>query len=169
DHGLWHCQLELPHHPGEPRRQLRCGGYPKQSDAADQLDRARALLDLAGRDRVRAVEIADLMQAAVKAGQPLPDPDTIRARLHADVPLAAAPTVAAYLTEWVATIAVDDNPRRGSESHVRVHHIPHLGHLTLDKVRPRHVRWMFAGIEARNAQSRPATASHDRDVRATAR
>jgi integrase len=167
DHGLWHCQLELPHHPGQPRRQLRRGGYRKQSDAADQLDRARTLLDLAGRDHVRAVEIADLMQAAIKAGQPLPDPDTIRQRLRADVPLAAAPTVAAYLTEWVATIAVDENTRRGYESHVRVHHIPHLGHLTLDKVRPRHVRAMFAVIEVRNAQIRAAKASGDPDVRAT--
>jgi integrase len=167
DHGLWYWQLELPRHPDGRRRQLRCGGYPHQRDAAAQLDHARAVLALAGRDRSRAAELADLMQATVKAGQPLPDVDTIRQRLRAEVPLATAPTVAAYLTEWVATIDVDENTRRGYDSHVRVHHIPHLGQLTLDKLRPRHVRAMFAAIETRNTTIRQAKASNDPDTRAS--
>src|SRR2546430_9676531 len=166
-HGLCHCQLELPHRPKERRRQVRCGRYPKQTDGANQLDHARALLDLATRDRVRALEIADLMLAANRAGQPLPDEDTIRQRLRADVPLFAAPTVEAYLTEWVATIDVDENTRRGYESHVRVHHIPHLGHLTIDKVRPRDVRTMFPAIQARNAKITAARNSDDPEVRAS--
>ena len=166
DHGLWYCQLELPRRPDDRRRQLRCGGYPSQRDAAAQLDHARALLALAGRDRASAAEIADLIQASVKAGQPLPDVDTIRQRLRAEVPLAAAPTVAAYLTEWVATIDVQETTRRGYQSHVRFHLIPHLGQLTLDKVRPRHVRAMFAAIEARNTEIRQAKASPDPQVRA---
>jgi integrase len=165
DHGQWYCQLELPRHPGGRRRQLRCGGYPSQRDAVAQLDHARNLLGLAGRDRARRGEIADLMLATVRAGQPLPDLDTIRQRLHADVPLAAAPTVAAYLTDWVARIAVDENTRLGYESHVRVHHIPHLGHLPLDKLRSRHIRDMFTAIEARNTTILQARSSNDPDVR----
>jgi hypothetical protein len=167
DHGQWYCQIELPRHPGGQRRQLRCGGYPNQRDAVAQLDHARNLLNLAGRDRTQRAEIADLLLATVRAGQPLPDLDTIRQRLHADVPLAAAPTVAAYLTDWVARIAVDENTRLGYQSHIRVHHIPHLGHLPLDKLRPRHIRDMFTAIEARNTTILQARDSHDPDVRNT--
>lgn len=166
DHGLWYCQLELPRHLDGRRRQLRCGGYPSHRDAAGQLDHARALLALPGRDRGSRIEIADLIQAAVKARQPLPDVDTIRHRLRAEVPLAAAPTVAAYLTEWVAGIQVQETTRRGYQSHVRCHLIPHLGQLTLDKLRPRHVRAMFAAIEARNTDIRHAKASPDPQLRA---
>jgi hypothetical protein len=146
---------------------LRCGGYANQRDAAAQLDHARNLLNLVGRDRTRRAEIADLLLATVRAGQPLPDLDTTRQRIHADVPLAQAPTVAAYLTDWVAGIAVDENTRLGYESHVWVHHIPHLGHLPLDKLRPRHIRDMFTAIEARNTTIRQARDSDDPDVRKT--
>src|SRR5438552_6502272 len=71
DHGHWHYQIELPRRPDGRRRQLRDGGFGNRTDAADQLDRARDLLDLAGRDRTLRAEIADLLEATVRAGKPL--------------------------------------------------------------------------------------------------
>jgi hypothetical protein len=168
DHGVWHYQLELPRTPAG-RRQLRRGGFTTGRDATAELDHARDLLDLAGRDRARRAEIADLLLAAVRAGRPLPDLDTIRQRIQADVPLAEAPTVAAYLTEWLAGLQIDENTVRGYESHVRVHLIPHLGHLRLDKLKPRHVKAMFAKIQARNTKILQAKASDDPDVRTSVR
>ena len=48
-------------------------------------------------------EIADLLQAAVRAGRPLPHADSIRHRLRGDGPLGEAPTVADYLTGWLCS------------------------------------------------------------------
>jgi integrase len=166
DHGLWQYQLELPVTATGGRRQLRRGSFEGYRAAADELDHARQLLALAGRDRDRRTEIADLMQAAVKTKQPLPDLDTIRLRLRANAALAEAPTVAAYLTEWLAGLKIDENTIRGYESHVRVHLIPHLGDIRLDKLKARHIKAMFTAIETRNNEIRAAKSSdnpHDRN------
>jgi integrase len=169
EHGVWQYQIELPRRPDGRRRQLRDGGFTQRADAATQLDRARELLDLAGRDRTLRSQIADLLQATIRAGQPLPDLDTVRRRIQADAPLADASTMTEYLTDWLTGIDVDDNTRRGYESHVRVHLIPHLGPIRCDKLKPRHVRDMFTAIKARNAKIVEAKSSDDPDVRATVR
>ena len=88
----------------------------------------------------------------MRAKQPLPDLDTIRQRLRGDGPLAEPPTLAGYLTGWLNSLEIDDNTIRGYESHVRVHLIPRLGDIPLDKLRAHHIRTMFAAIAARNAE-----------------
>lgn len=168
-HGQWSYQLELPPYAAGGRRQLRRTGLAGHDAASDELDLARQLLDLAGRDRRRRAEIADLLQAAVRAKLPLPDLDTIRRRLRGDGPLAEPPTLAAYLTDWLAGLQVDDNTIRGYESHVRVHLIPHLGDIGLDKLRARHIKAMFKTIADRNAEIVAAKASADPQVRAGVR
>ncbi len=169
EHGHWHYQMELPRDGDGRRRQLRRGGFTSQRDAAAELDHARELLRMAGRDPHRRAEIAVVLIAAVRANQPLPDLDTVRQRLRADVSLAEAPTVDAYLTEWLVDLAVDANTVRGYESHVRVHLIPHLGHVRLDKLKPRHIKAMFTAIQARNGEIVAAKASDDPQVRAKVR
>ncbi len=47
EHGQWHYQIELPRTP-KGRRQLRRGGFASQRETADDLDHARALLNLGG-------------------------------------------------------------------------------------------------------------------------
>jgi hypothetical protein len=128
-HGQWAYQLELPATVDGRRRQLRRAGHPSRRDAAAELDHARDLLALAGRDTRRLIEIADLMQAAVRAGRPLPEVAGIRHRLRGDTTLGDMPTLATYLTDWLAGLTVDDNTIRGYESHIRVHLIPHLGDI----------------------------------------
>src|SRR5690242_19432551 len=98
EHGVWHYQLELPHTATGRRRQLRRGGFATGREAGNELEHAADLLDLAGRDLDRRAEIAELLLSTVRADQPLPDLDTIRQRIHADVSLEHAPTVAAFLT-----------------------------------------------------------------------
>ncbi|GAB3500523.1 tyrosine-type recombinase/integrase [Phytohabitans suffuscus] len=169
DHGLWQYQLELPVTATGGRRQLRRGSFDSYRAAADELDHARQLLALAGRDRDRRTEVANLMQAAVNARQPLPDLDSIRIRLRANVALAEAPTVAAYLTEWLTGLTIDDNTLRGYESHVRVHLIPHLGDIRLDKLKARHIKAMFTAIETRNNEIRAAKTSDDPQIRNSVR
>jgi integrase len=168
EHGQWHYQIELPR-TCDGRRQLRRGGFASQRDTAAELDHARALLKLADGDPARRTEIAELLLATVRAHQPLPDIATLRQRMRADVPLAEAPTVAAYLTEWLAGLQIDPNTINGYESHVRVHLIPHLGNLRLDKVKVRHINAMFTAIRARNTQILEARNSDDAQVRAALR
>ena len=129
EHGQWHYQIELPRRPDGHRRQLRGGGFPSHAEAGAQLDRARDLLNLAGHDRSLRGEIADLLVATLHAGQPLPEVDSVRQRVQADLVLAEAPTMADYLTDWLAGLQVDENTADGYASHVRVHLIPHLGQL----------------------------------------
>jgi hypothetical protein len=167
DHGVWHYQIELPRKANGDRRQLRRGGFAHNKAAAAERDRARALLALAAGDPDVACEIADLLQAATKRGGPLPDPDTLRARLGGHLPVTDNPTVAAYLTGWLAARKLDENTLRGYESHIRVHLIPHLGRHRLTKLRARHIAAMFDAIEARNEQIRAAKTSDVPTVRKT--
>ncbi|RLK23799.1 site-specific recombinase XerD [Micromonospora sp. M71_S20] len=167
EHGHWAYQLELPATGDGRRRQLRRAGLDSRREAAAELDHARALLALAGHDRRRRTEIADLLQATVRAGGVLPDIDGVRQRLRGDGPLAQMPTVAEYLIQWVNELTIDANTIRGYESIVRVHLIPHLGQIPLDKLRTGHVRAMFTAIENRNEEIRTAKASTDPGVRAT--
>jgi hypothetical protein len=62
-HGQWTYQLELPATGDGRRRQLRRAGLGSHSEATTELDHACELLALAGRDRARRAEIADLLQA----------------------------------------------------------------------------------------------------------
>jgi hypothetical protein len=113
DHGHWAYQLELPLTADGRRRQSRPTGFDTHKAAADELDRARQLLDLAGRNRRRRTEIGDLLQATLRAGGTLPDVDTVRNRLRTDTPLVGVPTLAEWLTTWLNRLTVDDNTRRG--------------------------------------------------------
>ncbi|MFI7590223.1 tyrosine-type recombinase/integrase [Micromonospora sp. NPDC049359] len=165
EHGHWTYQLELPPTADGGRRQLRRSGLPTRRAAADELDHARDLLALAKGDRRRRTEIGDLLQNAARTKRPLPEVDRIRQRLRGDGPLADAPTVADYLTGWLTHLSVDDNTLGGYESIVRVHLIPHLGEVPLDKLRTSHVRAMFAAIERRSDDIRAARTSPDPAVR----
>lgn len=165
DHGLWYAQLELPKTADGHRRQLRRGGLDSAREAHATLDHARELLKLAGADLARRDEVVDLILTTVRNRLPLPDVDAVRQRLAASLSLTDAPTLATYLTEWLAGLSIDANTIHGYESHIRVHLIPHLGDLPLDKIRPRHVRAMFAAIEAQNTDLLAKKASPDPAVR----
>jgi integrase len=167
EHGQWAYQLELPPTAQGRRRQLRRGGMADRTAAAGELDHARQLLDVAGRDRKARVDVADLLQAAVRADLPLPDIEEVRRRLGTGNALTDIPTVGEWLTTWLKKIKVDANTVRSYESHVRVHLTPHLGDVVLDKLRPHHIDHLVEQIEARNADLAAARASDDPQVRAT--
>lgn len=164
-HGSWAYQLELPPTAEGRRRQLRRYGIAEHKAAEAELNHARQLLDLAGRDRRRQIEVGDLVQTTVRAGGTLPDLETVRRRLGSDNPLTGLPTIAEYLPVWLDRLKVDENTKRGYASHVRVHMIPHLGDIVLDKLRPHHIEDIIAAIERRNADIRAEKASPDPAVR----
>jgi len=150
-HGAWHYRLELPPDAGGRRRQLRRGGYRSHHDALAARDHARALLRLAAGEPELQADVAGLLHAT-RHRRPLPAVDAVRHRLDARRALDGSTTLAVYLKRWLAARPVDENTRRTYASHLRAHLVPHLGHLTLDRLRPEHVRSMFAAIDAANEE-----------------
>jgi integrase len=167
-HGSWCFQIELPADPAGKRRQLKRGGFANATDAQAELDHARRLLSLAGSEQEPRRQIGDLL-AAVKAKDPLPAEDDLRRRIHHGVDLTANPTVGDYLTGWLhhltVTESVNGGTVRGYESIVRVHLIPHLGHIPLDNLRVPHVRTMFEKIIEQNQVIEAGHASANPTVR----
>jgi integrase len=168
-HGTFHFQLELPARPGQPRRQLRRGGYTTRDEAQEQLDHARDLLALAGGDPIAACEIGDLL-AAVKKGRPLPDVLTVARRVGAGISASATVTVGDFLQEWLAGHGdIADSTRQIYAGHIRLYLTPHLGHIPLDGLRIGHIQAMFTAITTRNQDLADARRSTDPAVRAGVR
>jgi site-specific recombinase XerD len=61
------------------------------------------------------------------------------------------------------------NTVRSYEAHLRLHLIPHLGPIRLDRLRPGHVADLLDAINDRNQRIRAAKTSTDREVRAAVR
>jgi hypothetical protein len=166
-HGRWGYQLELPPRADGSRRQLRRTGFDSRDAATDERSQAKALLDLAGDDPTLAAEIADLL-AAVKPGAPLPNRDTIARRVRAGLPATITMTVAEYLHQWLASRRrIEPTTVRAYQSHIRVHLIPHLGHIPLEKLRVAHIEAMFTAIADRTTAIQITRQSDDPQIRAT--
>ncbi|KUL31409.1 tyrosine-type recombinase/integrase [Actinoplanes awajinensis] len=165
-HGQWAYQLELPTTVEGRRRQLRpATGFDSQADAQDEIDHVRRLLDLAGKNKKRLVEIADFLQHCRRTSGVLPDVETLRQRLGSGSPLAGVLTVAEYLTGWIKDLEVDENTRRSYAGHITVHLIPHLGDIPLDQLRPHHVQTLIRKIKERNDDIQQKRNSPDPEVR----
>jgi integrase len=168
-HGVWHYQLELPPAAEGRRRQLRRGGLEDRDEAIAERNHARYLLTLAGTDSQLRIEIADLLQDAVRAGQPLPTAEQVGQRIATGISVTTrAPLLSEYLPTWLTgRRRIDANTRRTYESHIRVHLIPHLGHIPIDKLTIGHIQIMFTAIEARNREILSAKSHPDPAIRAT--
>jgi integrase len=165
-HGRWGYQLELPLKANGDRRQLRRTTFDSRDAAVDDRDRANALLALAGDDTALKIEIADLLQQ-VKPGAPLPDRGTVARRVRAGLPATADMTVGEYLRQWLASRrTIEPTTVNSYDSHIRVHLIPHLGTLPLQKLRVEHVEAMFNAIADRNTAIEIARQTGDPDIRA---
>ncbi|BCB74622.1 hypothetical protein GCM10022251_75200 [Phytohabitans flavus] len=145
------------------RRPLRHGTYASQDDANTVLDRVRAAFavpDPADKSAVRRV--GDLIEAAVKAGHTVPSQDEVRRALHLDLDPQDLPTMADYLTRWLAgRKKIKAGTRRSYESHIRLYLIPYLGQWRIDHLRPGHIDAMYDAIEERNTAIRTLRAGRD--------
>ncbi|WP_026118451.1 tyrosine-type recombinase/integrase [Nocardiopsis salina] len=151
-HGQWGYQVELPRTAQDGRRQARQVGLDSQETALEALQQVRTLLDLAGRDHEDLVQVADLIQAEIRARRPLPEADEVKRRLQLGVDLRSeVPTVEQWLSEWLENKPdLTRNTRRSYSAHITNHLIPHLGKIRLDKLQARHIEAMFTAIEDGN-------------------
>ena len=167
--GEWGYQLELPRTSDGKRRQARRTGLQSQEQAWEVLDHLKALLDLAQNEPDLEVQIADLIQNALKARTCFPSVAEVRQRLGtgADV-RKEAPTVGAYLTAWIqAKPDLAEGTRASYQGHIRKYLIPHLGKVRLDRLTSRQVEAMFDAIDETNAHILEGRESEDAKVRAS--
>ncbi|MEU3310984.1 tyrosine-type recombinase/integrase [Nocardiopsis sp. NPDC006832] len=170
-HGDWGYQLELPRTGEGKRRQARRTGLESQEQAWEVLDHLKALVDLAQGEPDVEVQIANLIQNALKTRTRFPSVEEVRKRLGtgADV-RKEAPTVGAYLRGWIqAKPDLAEDTRASYQGHLRKYLIPHLGKVRLDRLTFTRVEAMFDTIEANNIRILECRESDDAKVRASVR
>ncbi|WP_373305964.1 hypothetical protein [Streptomyces chryseus] len=96
-------------------------GYGNVKDAQADLDRIRAILDLAGDDEDAQRRVGDLLQTVMNERKDIPEAAEVSRRLGVGVPLDGATTVGEWLDTWVAAKKTRKKTTTGYESHIRVH------------------------------------------------
>ncbi|MGW1609448.1 site-specific integrase [Streptomyces sp. NPDC002285] len=149
-HGTHQLRQELPADDEGARRTFRRTGYPSVKDAQSDLDRIRAILDLAGDDEDGLRRVGDLLAELQTTRGPIPEPTEVSRKLGVGVPLDGKMTVADWLDHVMANKKTRTTTNRGYDSHIRVHLKPALGHLRLDRLGVGHCQDMFNAIDDRN-------------------
>ncbi|MFF7310522.1 site-specific integrase [Streptomyces sp. NPDC008137] len=149
-HGKYRVSQELPEDATGERRRFQRTGYAKSTDAQKDLDRIRAILDLAGDDEDGLRRVGDLLAELQKTRGPIPEPTEVSRKLGVGVPLDGKTTVGDWLDHVMANKATRATTNHGYASHIRVHLKPAIGHLRLDRLTVGHVEDMFAAIDDRN-------------------
>ncbi|WP_112603285.1 tyrosine-type recombinase/integrase [Micromonospora noduli] len=168
-HGTWAYRIELPTPPDGKRWQLRRFGFATREAALVDRGRAQSLLELAGDDTTIGNDIARMLKDT-KSGRPFPDRDSVVRRVRAGFVASAAMTLGDYLWQWHASRRkIQPTTLVIYESHIRVHLVPHLGHIPIDRLRVGHLQSMFDSISDRNLQIDIARRSDDVQVRASVR
>lgn len=158
-HGTWGWRQEIPADEGGKRRTLRRSGFDTRTDAQAELDKVRALLDIADdSDAEGQREIADTLVKAVAEGQPLPDFDEVKRKFRTGVSLARELTVGDWLDQWLAGLRIRKSGIARYEVDIRCHLKPHLGHHQLGRLRISHISAMFAAIDEANEATAAANA-----------
>ncbi|MGQ4514258.1 tyrosine-type recombinase/integrase [Streptomyces sp. DW26H14] len=149
-HGKFRVYQELPLDAEGERRRFQRTGYLGSKEAQADLDRVRAILDLAGDDDHALMRVGDLLQAVQKDRSPVPEPTEVSRRLGVGVPLKGTMTVGEWLEQWVASKKTRKTTTNGYRSHIRVHLKPGLGSYRLDKLTVGDVQDFFDAIDDAN-------------------
>jgi integrase len=146
NHGTYQLQQEIP--PGEDgtRRIFRRTGYAAVKDAQSDMDKVRALLDLAGDDEDAQRRVGDLLAELAASREALPEPSEVSRKLGVGVPLDGKMTIGDWLDRWMAGKKTRATTNRGYRSHISYHLKPKIGHLRLDRLTVGHLADMFAKI-----------------------
>ena len=168
-HGKHRVSQELPDAEDGTRRRFQRTGYTSVKDAQTDLDRIRAILDLAGDDEDGLRRVGDLLAELQKTRGDIPDPTEVSRKLGVGVPLDGKTLVGDWLDQVMAKKATRTTTNHGYESHIRVHLKPAIGHLRLDRLGVEHVQDMFNAIDDRNDLIRAENAARHEQVARTKR
>ena len=164
-HGRWYYQLELPPRAdGARRAPLRRGGFDTQADADQELGQARELLAIAAPgDTETAIRIADAITKSVRETRQLPDPGRVRKAVGGGHdPSVRPPAVGEWLGEWLAAKkGLRPGTVRSYASHIQLYYQPHIGYISIDRLRVTDVASVFEAIEELNEAITEARTSGD--------
>ena len=149
-HGKHRVIQELPRDANGHRRRFERNGYAKSTEAQTDLDRIRAILDLADDDEDAQGRVGDFLADLQATGGKIPEPTEVSRKLGVGVPLDGKTLVGDWLDQVMAKKATRTTTNRGYGSHIRVHLKPALGHLRMDRLGVEHVQDMFNAIDDRN-------------------
>lgn len=113
------------------------------------------------------MQIAGLIVATVRAIKQLPDPEQVRRKVRTGQELNRSITVGDYLDAWLAgRKALREGTRRSYAQHICLYLKPHLGHITLERLRVRDIDRLFDAIDERNQLIARARETVDLNLRA---
>jgi integrase len=95
-------------------------------------------------------EVADMLQAVVKAKEPFPEVEETARRLRSKQSLTSRLTVGEWLDIWLGGKKLRRTTINGYRSHVQVHLKPHIGHVRLDRLHVGHLVELFDAIADQN-------------------
>ncbi|WP_060881739.1 tyrosine-type recombinase/integrase [Streptomyces scabiei] len=163
-HGKPRVSQELPEDADGGRRRFQRTGYADVKEAQKDLDRIRAILDLAGDDEDGLRRVGDLLADLQKTRGPIPEPTEVSRKLGVGVPLDGKMLVGDWLDHVMANKKTRTTTNHGYASHIRVHLKPAIGHLRLDRLSVGHCQDMFNAIDDRNDVIRAENAARREQV-----
>ncbi|MBT2453215.1 tyrosine recombinase XerC [Streptomyces sp. ISL-86] len=149
-HGNHQLRQELPPDDKGTRRTFRRTGYAQVKDAQSDLDKIRAILDLAEDDEDAARRVGDLLVAVMRDREAIPDTADVKRRLAGGVPMDVSMTVGEWLETWVESKKTKRTTTSGYRSHIRVHLVPGVGHYRLDRFNVAQCQAFFDAIDEQN-------------------
>ncbi|MET7694856.1 site-specific integrase [Streptomyces sp. NPDC005483] len=150
NHGTYQLRQELPAAADGTRRTFRRTGYDKVTDAQGDLDKVRAILDLAGDDEHYGYQVSDLLAQVMRERVAIPDVGEVKRRLAGGVALNSDMTVGEWLDSWAAAKKTKRRTTSGYQSHIRVHLGPGVGRYRLDRFNVGHAQAFFDAIDDQN-------------------
>jgi integrase len=172
-HGTYYGKTIVPVPDGEPRADLRAGGFAGREEMTDWFTAAIALLSIPakGKDGHRArMQILALIRRARQQGEDLPSPGDIRRR-HATGAALELGTTGDYLLSWLERHErAQDRKKstlRGYREHVTGRLMPHIGEVPLQKLNADHIWLVFDAVDRENERIAAVRASEDPEIRKT--
>ncbi|RLU85907.1 site-specific integrase [Streptomyces griseocarneus] len=154
NHGVWSLRQELPPNKDGERRLFRRTGYDTKADAQADLDKVRALLNIAGKeDGEGRRRIGDMLETVGAGKDPLPDYDETKRKFATGQSLTQHMTVGEWLETWLTgKKSLRTSGKNRYETDIRVHLLPRIGHIRLDRLTVAHLDEMFEGIAETNEE-----------------
>ncbi|WP_328973042.1 site-specific integrase [Streptomyces sp. NBC_00239] len=142
------------------RRLFRRAGYDTQTEAQGDLDKVRALLNIADADdQDGRARLGDLLALVGSGKESIPDLDETKRRFGTGQSLTQHMTVAEWLDLWLAgKKALRKSGHDRYELDIRYHLRPRIGHIRLDRLTVPHLDAMFEGIAETNIEITEANA-----------
>lgn len=151
---MWSVRQELPPNEDGERHLFRRAGYTTKEDAHSDLDKVRALLNITTKDDTDGRRrLGDLLESVSASKEAIPDYDETKRKFGTGQSLTSHMTVGEWLELWLAgKKALRKSGKTRYEVDIRMHLIPRIGHIRIDRLTVPHLDALFEGIAETNVE-----------------